>query len=65
MPVAGKRVKILKKRKEAESYVDLDEAETTGEARISGVEGPNDNDSEVELVIEVAYTTNNEDYRQL
>ena len=47
-----------------ESYANLDKAETAGEEGISGVEGSEDNDSRIELVIELADTMDNEDERK-
>ena len=46
-PVAGKSVKILRKREEAKYYMDLNEAKATKEVGITGVEDPEDNDSGV------------------
>ena len=60
-PVTEKWVMVFKKREEAESYVDLDEAETTEEVGISEVEELEDNDSGIELMIELTDSTNNED----
>mgnify|MGYP007014633635 CR=1 FL=1 len=40
--------------------MDLDEDETSGEAGISGVEEPEDNDSRIELMIELVDTIGND-----
>ena len=53
-PIAGKRVKIFKKREEADPYVDLEGDTVAEEEETNGVGGPGNNEDGVELVIELA-----------
>ena len=60
-PVAEKRVKIFKKREEAYPYVDLEDDNDIGEGGTTGDEGPEDDGGAIELVVELADATDNED----
>ena len=59
--VAAKRVKIFKKREEAEPYTDLEEADAAEEIGTNGMEGLEDNVSRIDLTIKLADATDDED----